>query len=89
MGKLKLDLDDLRVESFETAIQSEPERGTVVGQGNTESCEITDEYNTCNCANDSAYLWASCGTTCQCPCEVEYYSLYGTVCFTGCVHCEW
>lgn len=88
MEKLRLDLDDLRVESFETAVAKEGAQGTVFGQGVTDSCEDTDEYNTCNCANDSAYLWASCGTTCQCPCE-HPYSDYMTICFTGCVTCQW
>jgi hypothetical protein len=57
MGKLKLDLDALRVESFDTAARAE-ERGTVRGAEHTfdSGCETfehpwcgyqTNEYATC------------------------------------------
>ena len=54
MRKLKLELDELSVESFDTAKQKE-ERGTVHGRDLTECCSGADGF-TC-------YL--SCGGTCD------------------------
>lgn len=69
--KLKLDLGELHVESFAPTAPQEP-RGTVHGHySNGTYC-----YNTCNCANDSAPNYASCGTTCQEP----------TNCFSYCTN---
>lgn len=56
--KLRLDLGALRVESF-VPVALDGVRGTVHGNSGF--------YNTCNCANDSAPNWGSCGTTCQDP----------------------
>lgn len=54
MNKLKLHLDDLAVESFDT-VQVEKEKGTVMG----EQCSC---YGTCPPA-------ATCGTTCPYTCD--------------------
>jgi hypothetical protein len=60
--KLKLDLGELNVESFAPVTPQET-RGTVHGHySNGTYC-----YYSCNCANDSAPNYASCGTTCQDP----------------------
>jgi hypothetical protein len=60
--KLKLDLGELHVESFAPTTPQET-RGTVHGHyTNGTYC-----YYSCNCANDSAPNYASCGTTCQEP----------------------
>ena len=74
MKKLKLDLDDLKVESFETTPETGNPRGTVVGYGDTfgrcetfdlitcfEPCETSTCGHTCarTCNN-------TCGSTCGC-----------------------
>lgn len=84
MKKIKLDITELRIESFDTEVTN-PSRGTVFGQGTGTptydtgpTCDLsclgtctnhgftcTNCDVTCNCANDSAYGYASCGTTCQ------------------------
>jgi len=58
MKKLKLNLDDLKVESFETTNSSKKTKGTIVGYvtetdlkpicGNT-NIECPTNYNTCDC----------------------------------------
>lgn len=66
--KLKLDLAELHVESFTPHAPQEP-RGTVHGHySNGTYC-----FYTCNCANDSAPNYGSCGTTCQEPTNCVSY----------------
>jgi len=60
MRKLKLELDELSVESFETAEQTE-ERGTVHGHYITQFCSRADGY-TC---------FESCGGTCVETCDAS------------------
>ena len=91
MKKLKLDLDDLKVESFETTPEVSNSRGTVVGYGfNTFGrCETFDlltcfepcETNTCGhtCANTCAN---TCGSTCGNTCGATCGSTCGSTC--GC-----
>ena len=81
MGKLKLDLDDLQVESFDTAMDASLGDGTVYGQ-------------TPSGADESCGSWGSCGTTCAgqpATCtdngECDAASQFGTVCVTGCREC--
>jgi hypothetical protein len=77
MGKIKLKLDDLKLESFMTSEQSN-EKGTINGQGTfvtivtcTNGCPIT-VCNVWTCGTDCQSNWpsmcASCNGTCNtCP----------------------
>lgn len=81
MEKLRLDLNDLRIESFDTTSPNTAGFGTVFAQTgtttteqgintcggciNTNSCDPSGDY-TCDCQNQSEGGYASCGTTCQC-----------------------
>jgi len=60
MRKLKLDLDDLTVEAFDTVTTHAPD-GTVVGYGPT----LTAQCGSC---------WISCNGTCPLPCTGGFYS---------------
>ncbi|SRR6266550_5972850 len=53
MGKIKLNLEDLKVESFATTPDSAARRGTVFGQATAD--------DTC--------IGPTCGTSCPCPSE--------------------
>ncbi len=73
MRKLKLDLNDLKVESFETtARSSDSDKGTVHGLADTRNrisclapCE--DEFTCATCGN-SCHGSCSCGITCSNTC---------------------
>jgi hypothetical protein len=95
MKKLRLQLDDLRIDSFETTAAEKP-RGTVFGEQCT--CWTQCGQNTCpgcptcdascngtcaaSCANTCAYTCddASCAGTCGETCD---YSC-GDTCFVSC-----
>lgn len=82
MRKLKLDLDNLAVESFQTADGDAAARGTVHGEANGQtafggpcpvwtakvSCEIACTYDSCagTCANSCPETCFSCEATCWC-----------------------
>ena len=72
MKKLRLDLDTLAVNTFETAKAPEKSRGTVRGHFTT-AC--TDQFACTwpNCGGGSMAI-DSCGATCGGPCgpETEY-----------------
>ena len=83
--KLRLNPDALEVESF-APFGEESTRGTVHGHSGGTYC-----YYSCNCANDSAPNYGSCGTTCQEPtncygyctnemCQVSNYWSCGATC---------
>ncbi len=70
MKKLKLNLEDLKVESFETSSKS-INKGTVHGNGDTVVDRTCEEYHTCGGQN-------SCDPT-NCPgCHVTNYTQCGT-----------
>lgn len=86
MNKLKLDLDQLTVESFDTNASGITRRGTV--RGHSDSCFLTDCQFTC--ADTCNTCGASCGGGCG-----SGYSCGGTcggtcvdpscnTCFTNC-----
>jgi hypothetical protein len=91
--KLKLNLEQLSVESFDTT-SVEKQRGTVVGEQCT--CWTRCGQNTCpgcpTCDNTCAYTCddatcpacptcaASCNGTCDCPDDTYDYSCYYTDC---------
>jgi len=68
MKKFKLEVETLRVDSFPTEA-AEEQRGTVHGHYS----DGTYCYYSCNCANDSAPNYGSCGTTCQNPTNCASY----------------
>ncbi len=86
MNKLKLNLDELAVESFDTT-RSEKAKGTVFGEQCTCYTQCTCPgcptcYATCNYTCDDATCpncptcYASCNGTCNCPtgdCESVNY----------------
>jgi hypothetical protein len=87
MHKLKLHLDDLRVESFDTTTVRK-EKGTVFGEQCTcpsactcpgcPSCDATCPA-TCPYTCDDASCGASCGGTCDGSCDGGY----------TCAGCTW
>ena len=87
MRKLKLDLDDLSVESFATTPESRGDGGTVFGQGCT--C-----YTQCTCPGCPT-CDASCNGTCDASCngtcgETEVSCLNtcgGFTCDESCASC--
>ena len=81
MKKLKLNLDDIRVESFATS-PTEERRGTVFGQDPTHTepeCFATDPY-----CNDTSRCYTDGGTcyhTCMCANDSEPgWASCGTTC---------
>jgi len=83
MKKLKLELDELSVESFPTA-RAEEERGTVAGQNEppyTQSCDGSC-VNTCNSCVNTCYntCQASCYDTCASCVTCEFHCTHITVC---------
>lgn len=81
MKKLKLNIDDLKVESFETNNNTEQKEGTINGfaintKGNGDSCSLTchDTCLTCEqhtCLNTcyETCAGASCDPTCGISCD--------------------
>lgn len=73
MKKLKLTVDALRVESFQTAEQESEQRGTVRGNASDSTCI----ERRCGCANDSEWD-ITCGTcnimveTCANTCPTHF-----------------
>jgi hypothetical protein len=73
MSKLKLDLDQLDVQSFETATGREDERGTIRGHARSELCtpycpSHFNEATTCQ-VSDLGTCAASCGASCPATCN--------------------
>ena len=101
MKKIKLNLEDLRVESFDTSASGKEQDGTVFGQTQIETdcnfswcLDCTGGANTNCCPDASAESWASCGTTCQADgtCGngdtcAGAFSMAETICVTGCEQC--
>jgi hypothetical protein len=100
MGKLRLNLSDLKVDSFLTAPRLDGQPGTVQGQTAYETncdtqCEGTcPNYTADTClADNSAESYGSCGTTCGVDYTCSAYDGCGsgsqceTVCVTGCEQC--
>jgi hypothetical protein len=75
MRKLRLDVEQLVVDSFSTMMHGEGPRGTVRGRGDTEhpSCANTCEGCgiTNNCMDYSVYCSRSGGEGCWCPLDGE------------------
>jgi hypothetical protein len=69
MKKLKLTVEALRVESFETADQEMGRRGTVRGNASASTCAQRD----CDC-HDHTEWDASCATCIDLTCEAVCYT---------------
>jgi len=93
MKKLKLQLDELQVESFQTA-RGHATRGTV--QGNAPPTSMCTDYIDCTwdfgCETQVASCNGSCGNTCDATCGscngTCYGSCYGS-CDATCFSCEY
>lgn len=72
MKKMKLELENLQVDSFETVAPADGTRGTVHGHA-TLVC--TDQYS-CD-SNGGSGLDDSCGATCGGPCGPQTYVMHG------------
>ncbi|HEU4882309.1 MAG TPA: hypothetical protein VFT45_08695 [Longimicrobium sp.] len=83
--KLRLSMDDLAVESFDTGHEDVFRRGTVHGHALSDS---TCVERICRCSDESGYD-VSCGTcnargeTCDPGCET-YLNCYTNVNYPGC-----
>ena len=72
MRKIRLDVDALRVDSFDTAAGAESQRGTVRGHSYPDACfppsgsddPFLDTCGYATCAGDTC--WYSCGGSCGC-----------------------
>lgn len=69
MNKLRLDLDELAVESFDTGQAATAVRGTVLAHNTMKVCGHTADglcpYDTAECSVDT------CGQTCSCNTGAE------------------
>ncbi|HYW11386.1 MAG TPA: hypothetical protein VE871_05495 [Longimicrobium sp.] len=78
--KLKLDLDDLTVDSFDTTRPAQ-KQGTVFGEQCTCYTQCTcPGYSTCDESCDGTCA-ASCNTTCNAKCNpTSYWACYSDNC---------
>jgi hypothetical protein len=98
MHKLKLDLDQLTVESFDTIVPDGTQRGTVQGFGPTRFVSCVPGAATCGiscepgCDNSvGGTCDPSCGGTCDATCNCTGNSCYGTcaaTCNVTCATCQ-
>jgi hypothetical protein len=65
MRKLRLDIQALRVESFEAAVSPEPRIGTVRGNADTPGCDAEPISQGPTCEGESCVETAC--ATCLCP----------------------
>ncbi|HEX6368395.1 MAG TPA: hypothetical protein VF006_05650 [Longimicrobium sp.] len=99
MKKMKLDLEDLSVDSFDTSAPLE-KRGTVFGEQCTcytqctcPGCPTCQNYNTCDASCNGSCPQQTCGDSCYgtCPgqwsCEWTCDSCYYTQCAQSCYGC--
>jgi hypothetical protein len=90
MNKLKLDLDEIRVESFSTAREG-GRVGTVQGRSDTEATDCTyDNHSVCvNCNSMYSCNW-TCADSCACgdtsTCDFYCGVSGGTSCNAPCQH---
>ncbi|MDB4947549.1 MAG: hypothetical protein JWM27_198 [Gemmatimonadetes bacterium] len=85
MHKLKLDLDQLSVESFDTNPPEGTQRGTVKGHSHVcvspfDTCAALSCNYTCGTCDPSCASCASCFNTC--------YDTCGASCFGTCATCQ-
>ncbi len=87
MKKLKLNLDDLKVESFETTPEQPKPKGTVVGNAEPtelQPCDYSENPTDCLCVTYAATCPNTCYNTCASTC-----STCGSTCEQTCgEHCH-
>lgn len=88
MKKLRLNLDELKVESFETVLHQN-KKGTAFGQGVSQD---TDPTTPCDCGGGGGTVGVSCGGSCiaTCPntcaytCDDATCPGQGVTCYAHC-----
>lgn len=71
MKKLKLNLDNLNVDSFEPGARTSRSEGTVYGH------YISDEFLCGSSGGGGTWLADSCGATCGGPCGPQTAAMHG------------
>ncbi len=86
MRKLKLDLEELAVESFATTPESRGEGGTVFGQNH---CTCYTQCTCPGCPTCDASCNGTCGGTCA-TCAASCNGTCGATCAASCYGtCDW
>jgi hypothetical protein len=80
MNKLKLDLEDLSVESFATTPEPRAEGGTVFGQ----QCTCYTQCTCPGCPTCDASCNGTCGGTCDASCNGTCGGTCGATCYASC-----
>ena len=80
MRKLKLDLEDLSVESFATTPEAQKEGGTVFGQ----QCTCYTQCTCPGCPTCDASCNGTCGGTCAGTCDASCNGTCGGTCDASC-----
>jgi hypothetical protein len=80
MRKLKLDLEDLSVESFATMPEAHREGGTVFGQ----QCTCYTQCTCPGCPTCDASCNGTCGGTCAGTCDASCNGTCGGTCDASC-----
>lgn len=81
MRKLKLDLEELAVESFATTPEPRREGGTVFGQ---EQCTCYTQCTCPGCPTCDASCNGTCGGTCEASCNGTCVNTCGASCGDTC-----
>ena len=85
MKKISLDLDALRVESFETTTDARTARGTVRGAESAEPTEAT-HCGSCEASCGPTFCLFTCGQSCEPTCGDSCHgSCMGETCELTCI----
>jgi hypothetical protein len=85
MNKLKLNLEELAVESFATTPEPRSEGGTVFGQ----QCTCYTQCTCPGCPTCDASCNGTCGGTCGATCDASCNGTCGGSCDFSCDTCNW
>lgn len=98
MRKLRLEMESLAVQSFETMAPNRAARGTVLGRAvpdkdhtyyfgcPTFDCPITQQYSCHGTCGDADTCWASCALTCH-TCQTACFGTCEASCGNTCPAC--
>lgn len=94
MKKLRLQLENLQIESFATG-NGEADRGTVEGHvstlctGGGRTCDAGNTCGANDTCGDNGTCYISCNGSCPAPCTNEFSYCYNNTCFdcSAPVHC--
>jgi hypothetical protein len=85
MGKLKLDLDEIKVESFETSLNDRNKKGTILGaSGISDGCVDVDCALTPSCQNPTEDYGSECSNLTPCLPSWDGCSFIGWGCDRTC-----